>query len=194
MRFIPALALAVVLFSACGTPKSAFRPLLATPESGNEACFGTTNTYSLTPVTGSLTLPAGADQAVGGKIVLPGSLPDYATQVSSGLVTSGVGRGRQAFVVGFLASSVESPLGTILYADRAVCTLTPQSPDQTIHVNGHAVYVYTSPQGDSSSTVHGIFVLNGLYVDIDLLWSPNHVPPVQERVNTLVDWVHRIVG
>ncbi len=113
---------------------------------------------------------------------------------SSGLVTSGIGRGRQAFVVGFLASSAESPLGTILYADRAVCTLTPQPPDQTLDVNGHTVFVYLNPLGNSNSAVHGIFVLNGLYVDIDLFWSPSSVPPVQERVNTLVDWVHRIVG
>lgn len=193
LRLMPGLVLAFVLLLGCAA-HSAYRPLLATPGSNNEACFGTTNTYSLTPVTGSLNLPPGAEQAVGGKIALPGSLPDYATKISSGLVTSGIGRGRQAFVVGFLGSSAQSPLGTILYADRAVCTLTPQSPDQTLHVNGHTVYVYTSPQGDSSSAVHGIFVLNGLYIDIDLLWSPNSVPSVQDRVNFLVDWVQRIVG
>lgn len=177
---------------AC-TSQSSFKPAL-TPPSGGEDCFGRSDFKTLPPVVGAVALPEGADSAVGGRIALPKSLPDYATRLRSGLVSSSIGRGNQAFVIDFHSSSPDSPLGSIIYADRALCTLTPTGPDETFEVDGHTVYVLTSSLDHPDTDVNGTVVVDGLYVDIGLSWPAHSAPTKQMRIDYLRDWVTRIVN
>ncbi len=186
------LILALLTFGASCTTRSAFQPVL-TPLSGNDACFGTSDFKTLPAVFGSLAVPEGANAAVGGEIALPKSVPAYATRFTAGLATSSIGHGHQAFVIEFHSSSEDSPLGTIIYADRALCTLTPRAPDETMQVGGHPVYIVTTsldPRGDFA--IHGIVVLNRMYVDIDLAWTGDQSRDT--RIEYLSDWISRIVS
>jgi hypothetical protein len=191
-RCIAVPAVAMLIAVAC-TTRSSFQPAL-TPPGGSERCFGRSDFGALPPVVGALVAPEGADSKVGGRIALPKSLPEYATRLSSGLVSSSIGGGHQAFVIDFHSSSANAPLGTIIYADRAICTLTPTGPDETFDVQGHAVYVLTSSLDHLDTYINGTVVIGGVYVDISLAWAAHSAPTKQARIDYLRDWVERIVS
>ena len=190
MRLVANIALVMSLAAGCTLVSRNDSPL--SPTRTQSICFGTSD-FRLPSTDAPLSIPAGTDAEVGGAIALPRELPQYTTRVSAGVAETSIGRGRPAYVLQFHSTSDEFPLGTLIYADRGVCELTPHAPDQTRVVNGHDVYVWTSFLKVDSG-VHGVVVLNGLYVDITLAWPTHSAPPAQTRIEYLLDWVRRMAG